>query len=128
MELDQTLRTVEVEAGEMQESCLEKARHVREEIEKVRGGGPHHHHPSHYHPSPVSAERLLLIEALDMCKHAVLNEQTGDNKECIKRYRIAKLIFSQLLCDAKTARDKSVLSNYIHSVTRRIHKLTSNPT
>ena len=55
----------------MQESCLEKARQVREEMERMRGGTGHHHHPSHHHPShhhpsQVSAERLLLMEALDM--------------------------------------------------------------
>ena len=50
----------------MQESCLEKARQVREEMERMRGGTGHHHHPSHHHPSQVSAERLLLTEALDM--------------------------------------------------------------
>ena len=42
----------------MQEMCLERAKQVREEMERLR---------SHQtHPSLLSAERLLLLEALDM--------------------------------------------------------------
>lgn len=57
--------SAEVEAGDMRESCLEKARQVREEMEKIRSGAHHHHH-SHCPHSMLSAEKLLLLEALDM--------------------------------------------------------------
>ena len=56
--------SAEVEAGDMRESCLEKARQVREEMEKIRSASHHHH--SHCPHSVLSAEKLLLLEALDM--------------------------------------------------------------
>jgi hypothetical protein len=122
-ELEQgSLRTAEVDAGEMQETCLERARQLREELDKT-GRSSHPSPPSSLH---LSAERLLLLEALDMCKHAVLSEQTGETKECVKKYRVAKLIFTHLLSEAKTHRDRTILTNYVQSVTRRIQRLTNN--
>ena len=88
----------EVEAGEMQETCLERARQLREELDKTGSATPSH--PSPPSSPHLSAERLLLLEALDMvssvgekinnlchlslshqCKHAVLSEQAGETKE-----------------------------------------------
>ncbi|CAI8037788.1 Serine/threonine-protein kinase ULK2 [Geodia barretti] len=124
-ELEQgPLRTAEVEAGEMQETCLERARQLREELDKTGSATPSH--PSPPSSLHLSAERLLLLEALDMCKHAVLSEQAGETKECVKKYRIAKLIFTHLLSEAKTHRDRTILTNYVQSVTRRIQRLTNN--
>ena len=57
--------TAEVEAEEMYELCLEKARQVREEMKK---SSFHFSHPLSYHSSQLSAEKLLLVEALDMVR------------------------------------------------------------
>ena len=61
------LPAVEAEAREMQETCLEKARTAKEEVERMSSG----RHSlslfrSHGHGALLSAERLLMSEALDM--------------------------------------------------------------
>ena len=65
--------SAEIEAREMQELCLERGRQIREEVEKSFS----HPSPSPSSSSPsslVSAERLLLLEALDMVRR---EEKTG---------------------------------------------------
>lgn len=101
----------EGEARTLLETCLEKAKSFRETLQSYGKGR---------RMAQVSAERLLFLEALDSCKAAVLDECSSDTKECIKRYRRAKLIFQQLFSDASTQKDKAVLQNYIHSAQKRI--------
>ncbi|KAL5477280.1 hypothetical protein EMCRGX_G024053 [Ephydatia muelleri] len=112
-EPSQELEKVELETKLLQRTCLEKARHVQKVLEYL----------PEKEVAQVSAEKLLFLEALDKCKTAVLDEQRGEKKECLKRYRIAKQIFELLLSDAKSERDKRQLECYIAMLGKRLQNL-----
>ncbi len=119
---------VESEAHQLVGVCLEKAQLVRdqlsecgnnESLSQVRSCDPPNYHMTCNPYVQVSAEKLLYLEALDMCKAAVLDEKSGEANECIKRYRRAKLIFQHLLISASSPRDKALLHKceWLHGCT-----------
>lgn len=121
----QQMKKVAEQAKTLRESGLQEAKQLRQEMLSSKENGWNSEEVQIQVQTRVSAEKLLFMEALDMCKIALLDETSSEALECIKRYKRAKILFQHLLSEAETQRDKLILQKYTHSAQARIMHLLS---
>ncbi|XP_065891176.1 serine/threonine-protein kinase unc-51-like isoform X2 [Dysidea avara] len=80
------------------------------------------------HLPSVKAEKLLYVQAMDLCQAVALDESFGsqEHSECVKRYKIANCILKHLENVVKSQRDKIILQKYIEMLEQRITHVSSH--
>lgn len=108
------------EAKKLESICTDKAQVSRELYYKCLSKQRRHS----FSQMKVTAERLIFLHVVDMCKQAVLEERNNKREECLRKYRISCSLLKLLHSDAKTPGDRNTLQKYISIVQHKLQVLT----
>ncbi|CAF0716148.1 unnamed protein product [Brachionus calyciflorus] len=74
----------------------------------------------------LSADKLLYIHAIELCREASMEEFFGKPQNCVSMYKEAQLIFHCLTQQSVLMKDKQILNQYRDAVERRLVILEEN--